>query len=251
MTRDVEGRERAFFDRHYEAGAWNPTGFELRVRRDLAALLRLAKGRAIGRVLSIGCGAGSFECLLAPHAESVMGIDLSAEAVERARERAAALGVRNVEFRCQALSELQLDQGFDSIVCLAFLHHVPEKELPSLLRSFHDQLRPGGFFFAQDPNRNGILRSLGRIVLGSRYDRYHSPDERELDPDEVARQLRSAGFDSVEIGWIDLALIPGHYLFPRVGGWLMHVFAALDRVFCATPFARHASGFTVLAARSR
>jgi 2-polyprenyl-3-methyl-5-hydroxy-6-metoxy-1,4-benzoquinol methylase len=250
MTREIEDRERGFFDGHYESGAWNPKGFELIVRRDLAALLRHARGRRMGRVLSIGCGTGSFECLLAPHADSVLAIDLSAPAIEIARRRAEAAGLRNVEFRCQPLSELRMEGEFDGIVCLAFLHHVPEGELPALLRSVHDQLRPGGFFFTQDPNRGGILRTVGRVVLGARYDTYHSPDERELEPDDIARQLRAAGFERAEIGWIDVALIPGHYVFPRSGGWLMHAIAALDRVFCATPLRSLASGFTSFATRT-
>ena len=249
MRSEVEERERAFFDRHYGGGAWNPAGDALRLRRELDALRRLAGGR-LGRVLSIGCGEGPFECLLAPHAESVLAIDLSAEAIDHARQRAAAAGLANVEFRCEPLSALRTEERFDGIVCLAFLHHVPEAELAGLLASLCAQLRPGGFFFARDPSRRGILRTLGRLVLGARYDRYHSPDERELDADELAAQLRAAGFASVEIGWIDLMLIPGHYLFPRAGAWLMHVFAAIDRVFCATPFARFASGFTVFAKRS-
>jgi cyclopropane fatty-acyl-phospholipid synthase-like methyltransferase len=201
-------------------------------------------------VLSIGCGDGSVECGLAPHADSVLGIDLSAEAIERARRRAEGQGFRNLEFRCQPLSELATGERFDGIVCLAFLHHVPEAELPGLLARLHAQLHPGGFFFARDPSRRALLRALGRFVLGARYDRYHSPDERELDSEQVAAQLRAAGFASVEIGWIDVALIPGHYLFPRAGAWPMYLFAALDRAFCATPFARWASGFTVFATRS-
>jgi SAM-dependent methyltransferase len=245
----VEQREREFFDRHYGESPWNPAGEALRLRREIAALRRVAGGR-LGRVLSIGCGDGAFECLLAPHAESVLGIDLSAEAIERARARAARESPGNLEFRCQALSELRLDEAFDGIVCLAFLHHVPEAELPALLAKLHGQLRPGGFFFARDPSRRGLLRAVGRLVLGARYDRYHSPDELELDPGEVARALRDAGFARAEIGWIDVALIPGHYLFPRAGAWLMHAFAIFDRLFCATPLARWASGFTVYATRS-
>jgi SAM-dependent methyltransferase len=248
MSTGIEDRERAFFDRHYEEGAWHPLGFELRLLREEKALLRLA-GRRLGRVLSIGCGEGPFECLIAQHAESVLGIDLSAEAIERARRRAAARGLANVEFRCLPLAELPPGERFDGIVCLAFLHHVPEAELPGLLARLRAQLAPGGFFFARDPSRRGVLRALGRLVLGARYDRYHSPDERELDAGELAAQLRAAGFESVQIGWIDLALIPGHYLFPRAPGLLMRLFAWVDRVFCATPFARWASGFTAFARR--
>jgi len=249
MSTGVEDRERDFFGRHYEDGFTNPAGVELRVRRELRALQRFLRGRRIGRVLSIGCGDAPFECLLAQHADSVLGIDLFAGGIEKARERAAALGLENVEFRCQSSSELQLDELFDGVVCIGILHHVPEKELAALFDGLHAHLRPGGFFFAREPSRHGFLRAVGRLVLGARYDSYHSPDERELDREAVARELEAAGFVGVERGWIDLALIPGHYLFPRAPRGLMRAFAAVDRVFCATPLARWASGFTLFARR--
>ena len=249
MSTGVEERERDFFGRHYEEGFTNPSGVELRVRRELRALQRFMQGRRIGRVLSIGCGDAPFETLLARHADSVLGLDLSPDGVEKARARAAALGLENVEFRCQAVQELRLDESFDGVVCIGLLHHVPEDLLQALLTSLHAHLRPGGFFFAREPSQHGFLRTLGRLVLGARYDRYHSSDERELDPELVARQLRSTGFVGVETGWIDLSLIPGHYLLPRAPRWLMSAFAAFDRGFCATPLARWASGFTLFATR--
>ena len=250
MSQSVEERERAFFDRHYREVTRNPAGFALRVRRELAALRRLTGQRRLGRLLSVGCGDGPFECLLAPHADAVLGVDVSSAAIERARGRAAAEGLANVEFRCQAASALAPGERFDGVACVAFLHHVPEPELPVLLAGLHARLRPGGFLFAQEPSRRGALRALGHAVLGSRYGRYHSADERELDAGELTAQLRSAGFASVEIGWIDVALIPGQYVFPRAPAALMQAFAAFDRLFCATPFAHWASSFTVFATRS-
>jgi len=250
LSGSVEERERAFFDRHYRGVARNEAGFALRVRRELAALRRLTGNRRLGRMLSVGCGDGSFECLLAAHADSVVGIDVSDAAIERALVRAAAQGLANVEFRCQAASALDPGERFDGIACVAFLHHVPEPELPALLAQLHARLRPGGFLFAQEPSRRGLLRTLGHGLLGGSYHRYHSADEHELDADELAAQLRVAGFPSVQIGWIDVMLIPGQYVFPRAPAGLMQAFAAFDRVFCATPFAPWASSFTVFATRS-
>ena len=249
MNMSIEERERDFFGRHYEEGFTNPSGVELRVQRELQALEHFMRGRRIGRVLSIGCGDAPFEMLLARHAESVLGVDLSPDGIEKARARAAALGLTNIEFRCQAVQELRLDESFDGVVCIGVLHHVPEDRLHELFASLHAHLRPGAFFFAREPSQRGFLRPLGRLLLGARYDSYHSPDERELDSEDVAERLRAAGFTGVETGWIDLSLIPGHYLFPQASRWLMRAFAAVDRVFCATPLARWASGFTLFATR--
>ncbi|MEN8159951.1 MAG: methyltransferase domain-containing protein [Myxococcota bacterium] len=250
MSTGIEDRERDFFGRHYEAGFTNPAGVQLRVERELRALQKRLGGRPIGRVLSIGCGDAPFECLLARHAEAVVGIDLSPDGIEKARQRAAAEGLGNLEFRCQTLSELSPDERFDGVVCIGLLHHVPEEDLDALLDRVHAQLNPGGFFFAREPSEHGVLRTVGRVVLGKRYDRYHSPDERELDATAVGDALRRVGFGGVETGWIDVSLIPGHYLFPRAPRALMQAFAVVDRVFCATPLARWASGFTIFGRRA-
>jgi SAM-dependent methyltransferase len=246
-ARPVEASEREFFERHYAEGAAHPTGLRLRMRRELRLLRAANRGRRLGRVLSVGCGEGLFEIGLAADAEAVVGLDLSEGAIGRARRRAALAGVRNVEFRCLPLAELRWDEPFDAIVCLAFLHHLPGAELPGFLREACRHLRPGGFFYAQDPNRNGWLRKVGRRLLGSRYDRYHSPDERELDPGALRGQLLEAGFASAEVSYHDLTLIPAQYLVPRGLGWCLHLCAAIDRVFCASPLAPRASGFGVFA----
>ena len=46
------------------------------------------------RVLSLGCGIGDTELLLAPHVAEVFGIDLSPAAIRQARADAARLGIR-------------------------------------------------------------------------------------------------------------------------------------------------------------
>ena len=51
-------------------------------------------------VLDIGCGLGQTTCAAAhmAHAGSAFGVDISASAIERARELARAQGIRNVTF---------------------------------------------------------------------------------------------------------------------------------------------------------
>lgn len=241
-----EQDERSFFTDYYGSAAYNPTGWRLRMKRDLRVLLRAA-GRPLGRVLSVGCGDGAFELLLAPHASHVVGLDLSPEAIERAERARAGQGVRNVEFRCLSFRDLAWNERFDTIVCLAFLHHVPEAELPGFLRACHEHVVPGGLFFSQDPNVRGVLRAIGRRVLGARYHAYHSPDERELDPAELARAVSAAGFTSVAIRHVDLALTPATYVLARGPGWPLHLLAWLDRLWCATPLAPWSSGFALVA----
>ena len=245
-----EADERAFFARYYAEQRYHAGGWRLRMQRDLRVLREAAGGRGLGRVLSIGCGDGAFELLAAPHAESVLAVDLSPEAIAVAQRARAVSGVRNAEFRCMSFRDLPWEEKFDTIVCLAFLHHVSEPELPGFLRACHDHLAPGGLFFSQDPNVNGVLRAIGRVLMGKGYDKYHSPDERELDSDELTGQLREAGLAEVAVRHVDLTLIPICYVIRRGPTFPIRLLAWLDRAWCATPLAKWSSGFAAWGRRA-
>jgi len=247
IARDVEAAERAFFAGYYAERRYNPTGWRLRLERDARVLAASAPGRRLGRVLSVGCGDGEFELMLAPRADSVLGIDISPEAIEIAQRGKAGSGVTNVEFRCLSVMDLPVDDHFDTIICVAFLHHLPAPVLPYFLAKTYDRLRPGGLFYAQDPNVHGILRHIGRRLMGRNYDKYHSRDERELDPGEVVDALSTAGFADIKVRHIDVTLIPLLYVLLHGPDILLRACAVFDRLWCATPLAPWASGFSVMA----
>jgi cyclopropane fatty-acyl-phospholipid synthase-like methyltransferase len=179
-----------------------------------------------------------------------VGVDLSPEAIAAAERARAAAGAANVAFRCASFRDLDSSERFETIACLAFLHHVPEPELPGFLAACHARLAPGGLFFSQDPNVRGVLRAVGRAALGKRYHAYHSPDERELDPGELARALRSAGFADVAIRHVDLTLIPACFALRRGPDLALRLAALVDRIWCASPLARWSSGFAAIARRA-
>jgi 2-polyprenyl-3-methyl-5-hydroxy-6-metoxy-1,4-benzoquinol methylase len=245
-----EDGERAFFARYYAEQRYHPVGWRLRMERDLRVLLDAAGDRGPGRVLSIGCGDGAFELLLAKHATSVLAVDLSPEAIAVAKRAQAVSEAANAEFRCMSFRDLAWSERFDTIVCLAFLHHVSAPELPDFLRDCRNHLAPGGLFFSQDPNVNGVLRKIGRKLMGEKYDAYHSPDERELDPAELTQQLRDAGLSAIAVRHVDLTLIPACYVIQRGSALPLRLLAWLDRVWCATPLAPWSSGFAAWGRRA-
>jgi 2-polyprenyl-3-methyl-5-hydroxy-6-metoxy-1,4-benzoquinol methylase len=246
-VRGFEASERAFFAGYYAERRYHPTGWRLRLERDVRVLCAAAPGGRLGHVVSVGCGDGAFELMLASRADSVLGVDLSPEAIEAARHAQASAGVRNVEFRCMSVADLALTERFDTFVCLAFLHHLPPEALSDFFRAAYDCLEPDGLFYSQDPNVNGLLRLIGRRVMGSRYDTYHSADERELDPAEITAALSANGFEGISIRYIDLTLIPSLFVLTRGPDAIFRTCAAVDRLWCASPLARWASGFAVVA----
>lgn len=250
-TKSVEEGEIAFFEKLYGDEAYHPVGWRLRLARELKSLRRAAGNVPLQRVLSIGCGDGQFELMLAPYAEQITALDISPQAIEIAKRNAARAGITDVDFQCLALSELSWETQFDAVICLAFLHHVPEGELPDLLRQAYAHLKPGGFFYCQEPSKEGFLRKVGRIVLGKKYDTYHSPDERELVASDLTAELRAAGFTRVKIGYIDLTLIPAYYVLTRGPSVPFYLCLAVDWAWCHSPAAQWASGFYAYARKKK
>lgn len=97
------------------------------------------------RILDAGCGTGvgtEYLVHLNPQA-SVVGIDLSAGALEVARERCRRSGANRVEFQHLSLYDAeQLDGEFGLINCVGVLHHLPDPIRG--IQSLAAKLAPGG-----------------------------------------------------------------------------------------------------------
>lgn len=247
----VEEGEIEFFERFYGEGAYHPTGWRLRLSRELKSLRKVAGKRPLTRVLSLGCGDGEFELMLARYADHITALDISSEAIKIAQRNAERRGITNVDYKCMPLADLSWDDQFDAVISLAFLHHVQEEDLPGLLAQAYAHVKPGGFFYSQDPNINGFLRKVGRVVLGKNYGKYHSPDERELVPEDIAQLLRDAGFAGVRIGYIDVTLIPSYFVMTKGPGAPFYAARAFDWAWTHSPVARWASGFYAFARKKK
>ncbi len=245
--RTAEKSEAAHFDQFFKQRAYNLTGWRLRIKRNVRQLEQVSRKKNYGRVLSIGCGDGLSELMIAPHSTHITAIDVSSEAIKLAKKNAAEMGIRNVDFHCLPASSLDGSQRFDTILCISFLHHVPERELLNFLSKVYSILKPGGLFYSVDPYSRGILRKIGRKVLGPNYHKYHTPGEVELDYRDLTKLLQYAGFDSVYTDFIHLSLVPAYFMFPQGPSWPFYFFYWFDGLWCMSPFKRWASEFIAIA----
>ncbi len=97
-------------------------------------------------VVDLGSGAG-FDCFLAARAVGptgrVIGIDMTAEMLARARDNAARLDLANVEFRAGDITALPLPDAIaDVVISNCVINLVPEKE--AVFREAFRVLKPRG-----------------------------------------------------------------------------------------------------------
>jgi len=132
-----------------------------------------AQLQAVGarRVLDVACGTGRHALALAQRGYQVVGVDLSAAMIERARENAAALGDAGgrASFVVAGFGELSgigdaLGGQADALVCLgsSLPHVLTEADLLAALADWYAVLRPGGLVLVQNRNMDAVMAKRDR-----------------------------------------------------------------------------------------
>lgn len=142
-----------------------------------------AKGK---RVLDAACGEGYGSALLAQQARTVLGVDISMQAIAHARARYA--GQANLAFECADCTALTLpDASVDLVVSFETLEHVSAQD--ALVAGFARTLADDGMLIISSPDKRTYSE-----VAGFRNE-FHV---RELYREELLRLLR-ANFPHVRL----------------------------------------------------
>jgi len=166
--------ESTFFDNQY---AENP-------RRSVGQIYSITRNRMASyehhlytdvaglRVLEYGCGTGSYAFELAKNGADVVGIDISAVGIERAKEKAAERGLSdNTEFLVMDAEELTFpDADFDMVCGSGILHHL---DMPVACKQLARVLKPSGRAVFMEPLGYNPAINAFRLVTP----KLRTPDE--------------------------------------------------------------------------
>jgi len=158
------------------------------------ALASLREGET---VLDLGSGPG-LDCFLAANAVGetgeVIGVDMTHEMLERARDNALQGGYDNVEFRLGEIENLPVaDNSVDAIISNCVINLSPDKA--RVFREAFRVLKPGGRLMVSDIV---LEEELPQVVLDSAA-AYVGCIAGSMLKDEYIGLMEKAGFEGVEV----------------------------------------------------
>ncbi len=112
------------------------------------------------RVLDAACGEGYGSALLARHAHSVVGLDVSTTTIEHAKRRYAAPNLHYAVADVTALDQMA-NASFDLIVSFETLEHVARQS--EMLAGFRRLLAPGGLLLVSTPDKRTYTDLTGVV----------------------------------------------------------------------------------------
>jgi cyclopropane fatty-acyl-phospholipid synthase-like methyltransferase len=170
-----------------------------------------------GVLLDLGCGHGLFLALAKVEKPELqlIGLDLSLEKIETARQAFAVLNEGNSQLAVCDISSFP-EQSVDVISIIDVLYLIPIERWDALLKKCYDCLRPGGRLLLKEMDRSitwkfallcceeTLAVKVFGLTLGNK-------DFTFPDNDEIRRRLERAGFEVQEVG-----LDRGHFVPHRL-----------------------------------
>ena len=193
-------------------------------------------------VLEYGCADGALSILeqsFAGIAKAFHGIDISDQAIEKARARAAERGLGNCHFEVMNAEAMTLaDDSFDLVFGRGIIHHLDlQRAFPEIARI----LRPGG--------RALFFEPMGHNPLINRF-RDRTPDLRTPDEHPLLNAdfvLARRYFRTVEhrpYGLLTLGAVPFHRTV--LGDPLLALCGVLDKIVFTVPMLRKQAWYSLM-----
>ena len=180
-----------------------------------AAAFLLPELRPGMRLLDVGCGPGSITRGLAERVApgETVGLDLSPETLEAARDDAAVRGLRNLRYQYGSVYELAFpDASFDVAYAHQVFQHLRERE--AALREMLRVIRPGGLIAVRDVDWGTVAYWPRDTWIDRFIEVHHQTWYRNGGEPRMGRALRAL-FNDAAIGDVRITASLWCYATPR------------------------------------
>jgi ubiquinone/menaquinone biosynthesis C-methylase UbiE len=219
--------EIAFFDAQAEQGDYN-VFTEAASRKIIDAFVACTGLKPPARVVDLGCGSGAFTRILTDRGFAAEGVDISPQLIALARRLHPHIPFSEGDVEALVLP----DASFDGVLLSGIVHHLPH---PSRCAAEVQRiLKPGGWFFAFDPNRLNPFMYLYRDRSSPFYSSVGvTENERPVMAKEVARVFSAAGLRVFSAG---LGGLSYRYVASSRASQFLPVYNALEALLSAPAF---------------
>jgi len=224
----------------------------------LTPVVDLIRKGKIKKILDIGSGCGTESIFFSSLGCRVLGIDLSEERINCAKERKLyyeKILNRNLDlsFETGSLFDISNPEKFDAIWLLETIHHI-EPPLEALKLSY-DLLNEGGYIIISDPNSLNLLvqtklflkRGLAfhkKVLNPKTGEMVAYGDENIFSACKIKRMLKAAGLGPIKISYQGF-LPPNNFIEDN-----FKKFKLFEDLFKKTPVLQNFSkGYTIVAQR--
>jgi len=163
-----ELRSREIWDSIYkkEKGRVEST---LQVDNEIPCITELFKERNVRRVLDLGCGAGRHLIYLAQKGFDAYGIDISGEAIKKAKLRLNKLGF-SANLKVGSMTSLPYrDNFFDALISTTTIHHGMIQQIKKTIREIERVMKPAGLIFITVPKKRSKKKIPKERLFGIKF----------------------------------------------------------------------------------
>jgi cyclopropane fatty-acyl-phospholipid synthase-like methyltransferase len=118
-------------------------------------------------VLDLGCGTGSFCIEMAKRNYDMIGIDISSDMLSCAKTKSQNLGLDNILYLNQSMSDFELYGTVDAIVCLldSVNYLTSKNDLKKMFKLVKNYLNPGGLFIFDINSEKKLSSTFGNNLF--------------------------------------------------------------------------------------
>src|SRR5690554_3628402 len=184
----------AIFDqeaKHYDAWYQSKMGGYVD-EAETGCALRLFRVKPGMKVLEIGCGTGNFSIKLARLGCKVTGVDISAEMLKEAKDKARSQGL-DIEFHLMDVYDLSFpDEYFDGVFSMATFEFIPDP--PRAMAEIFRVVKKGGLIMIGTINKDS---KWGELYLSEEFKKNSVFKHADLKSMDDLKKLESAHLQDI------------------------------------------------------